>query len=505
MKSQIQLYKLPIYLFIGLLALMLVLSACSNKSSKEGEDKEKKYKISILTEYHTAEPPTKDNPITKEFEKRTNTELDILWTSPNTFDEKISVTLASGNIPDLMKLPDVTHPNFQELVKKGVFWDLTPYIQDYPNLMEYPEQTWKATSVDGKNYVIPSVRPLEGASSLPAVRKDWLDNLEMDVPESMDDLFEVLKSFTNDDPDGNGKDDTIGYSARGFAWVYDTFTNSNGKWKLADGELIDATLEPGTKNALIWLQKVYDEGLMPKDFAVMQQSQSEDLAKGGIAGVSSDTVEGIYRSTMEAEKIDPKADFLPLSWLMNDEGEKYVGQSKGYSFVYAIPKTVPEDKMKRILELMDYGASEEGFELACYGLEEIHFTVDENGFKTATEQALKDSVAQASFGKIFERSDPYLWAYRTGMPKEIFERNKGIIDERSKVSLSNLSIGIISETYNKYGTEFEKKIEDLKVKVIMGKEPIEAWDRFVNELKSDDNYQKIIEEMNIGYREKYGN
>lgn len=148
---------------------------------------------------------------------------------------------------------------------------------------------------------------------------------------------------------------------------------------------------------------------------------------------------------------------------------------------------------------MDYGASEEGFQLACFGLPDIHFTTDKDGFKIATEQAFKDSVSQSSFGKIFERYDKYLWAFRTGMPKELFERNKKIIDEREKVSIDDPSVGLVSETWLKAGPDYTKKISDLKTKVIMGQEPIEAWDAYVAKLKADATYMKTIDEMNQAY------
>ena len=398
-----------------------------------------------------------------------------------------------------MKVSDLRNPQMQQMVAQGAFWDLTPYMKDYEHLMEYPQETWDKTKINGKNYAIPSVRPLEGGG-FPAIRKDWLDKLGMKVPETMDELHDALKAFVEKDPDGNGKKDTIGYNMRDANWAYDVFNHSSGKWKLEDGKIVDTYLEPGTREAILWYKQLYDEGLIPKDFSVLKSTQMEDLAKGGKVGMTLDTVAGVYRSTIEAQKQFPAADFLPFNYLVGPEG-KVTTQSPGFGGVYLIPKKVPEDKVKRILSLMDYGATEEGFDLACYGIEGVHYKV-ENGFKVTTEQAMKDSVSQSSFGKIFERNDNYLNAYSAGMPKEIYERNKAIIDERAKVSIADPTIGLISQTDMTMGAEYTKKVDDMKIKVIMGKEPIEAWDQLTEGLKADPEYKKITDEFNQSYQDR---
>lgn len=502
--------SLPIRKVLPAAAVMLmlgsILTACSggSKPAASGtgtgaaEDKGPPTEISILTEFSTPEPPAADNPVTKEFEKRTNTKLNITWASANNWEDKSNVMMASGDMTDLMKVKDMTNTQMLQMVKQGAFWDLTPYLKDYKHLQEYPKEIWDKTKIDGKNYIIPSVRPL-GGSSYFNIRKDWLDNLNLKMPETMDDFYQVLKAFTNNDPDKNGKNDTYGYTGKAPENVINIFNGSNGKWKLQNGKLIDTDLEQGTRDGLQWLNKAFTEKLMPADFATMKTTQFEDMAKGQ-AGVQVDTIEGMWRANEELKKTNPKADFVGFPYLTGPNG-KYVPQNSGVTGIYLIPKKVPEAKMKKILALMDYGASEEGFELACYGIPDVHFKVVD-GFKTPTEQAVKDSVAQSSFGKIFERFDKYLWAYHTGMPKEKFESNKKIIDAQSQVYVADPAYGLVSDTNIKLGANYKKKTDDMKTKVIMGKETLEAWDAYVKQLKADANYMKIIDEMNQAYQNR---
>ncbi|MDB5084471.1 MAG: transporter substrate-binding protein [Bacilli bacterium] len=492
--------------FALLTPTILALTACGSQPASSGQQSAPT-EISIMTEFSTPDAPGPDNPVLKEFEKRTNTILNINWISPNNFQDKLNAILASGQLPDLTKSNKLNNPQFQKMIQQGAFWDLTPFIKDYPNLAAYPQSVWDNTKINGKNYVIPSVRPLDGASYF-AIRKDWLDALHLPIPQTMDDLYNDLFAFTHN-PDGSLKPDVIGYnmrdmtSANAVPTVQDIYNASNGKWKLQNGKLIDTDLQPATRDALLWLNKAYNNGLIPKDFAVFKPTQAEDLAKSNKVGMSQDTVEGIWRSTDGASKIDPKADFLPLVSLTGPNGV-FAPRTPGYNAVYAIPKTVPLDKLKKILSLMDYGASDEGFTLACFGLQGPDYTVGSDGFKIVTDQAVKDNISQSSFGKIFERYDKYLWAYHTGMPKTVFDRNKTIVDAREKVSIPDPTDGLYSDTYTKQGSEYDKQISDMKIQVIMGKATMNDWDNLVKKLQADPQYMKIADELNQAYQQRAG-
>ncbi|MFC5451460.1 extracellular solute-binding protein [Paenibacillus aestuarii] len=485
-----------------------MLSACGgNQSSPAGgsgaADSGKPTEISIMTMYYTPEPPGPDNVVVKEIEKRTNTKLKITWVSPNNYADKINVTLASGDIPDLILLDDPFTAQVRGLVAQGAFWELTPMLKDYPNLMQYPKESWENTKqADGKTYGIPRARPTDGGG-FPYLRKDWLDTLHLDIPKTTDELYTVLKAFVEKDPDGNGKNDTIGYigfvDQNGMSYMgqlQNSFTKVNGDWKLVDGKLVNVNVLPEVKEALTWMNRAYQEKLIPEDIAVLKNTQAKDLLKANRGGGFQDTAEAAWEPTEELRKTNPKADFIPLVSLNG-----YSNKDSGFFGMYAIPKSVPEAKVKQLLKFMDYGATQEGYDLASFGLKDVHYT-EKDGIKTPTEQAKKDIVAQQAFGQIFLKYDQYLRAYRSGMPNDVLERNKKIIDEKAKISTGDPAIGLNSDTNQKVGTELKKKIQDMKTKVIMGKESLSAWDSYVAKLKADPDLIKITEEMNAAYQKR---
>lgn len=508
--------KLPLTAAAFVLLTMSVLPACGKNAETNNaavsSTSSAPTPISIMLGQQTAESLPKDNAVLKEIEKRTNTQLNLMWVPINNYDEKASVTLASGDIPDLMLVNDIFNPQVRQMALQGAFWDLTPFLKDYKNISSLPKETLENSKIEGKNFGIPRVRPLDGGGWLPLVRKDWLDKLNMKLPETMDEMYNVMKAFTEKDPDGNGKNDTYGIASYvmsdtmgNLQWVEEAFngttgTGTYGLWKLIDGKLTPTTLEPATRNALVWLNKAYTEKLISPDFAIMKQSQATDDVMGGKAGIVGATMQPQWKYTEPNLKTNPKADFYPLPYLIGDSG-KWAPKDTGFYGMFLIPKKVPEEKVRKIIAFLDYGFTDEGSDLANYGFKDVHYT-EKDGFKLANDQAKKDMVAQNVLGQLFGKFDKYSRAFLTGIPKDMYDRNVKVIDERSKVSIPDPTIGLVSETYQKFGKDLDKKIQDMKTKVIMGKESISAWDTFISSLKTDANYQKIIQEMNDSYKKK---
>lgn len=86
--------------------------------------------------------------------------------------------------------------------------------------------------------------------------------------------------------------------------------------------------------------------------------------------------------------------------------------------------------------------------------------------------------------------------------KDINSRNQSILNERKKIVVSNPAFGLTSESNKKLMPDIKKKVDDMRVKVILGQETIQAYDDFIKKLKDDASLQKIIKEMNDAYADK---
>jgi putative aldouronate transport system substrate-binding protein len=504
-------HKLTKMLTISMVIALLPLSACSQQKQEVAVSNDGPTKISILTPFFSKEPPNADNVIVKEAEKRTNTQLDIAWAASAKYDDKVSVTMASGNIPDLLLVLSPFTSQIRQLVDDGAFWNLTDKIAAYPNLAALPKDIWNNTKMqDGNNYGIPRARSLASVS-IPIIRMDWLKKVNLPFPESVDDLYKVMQAFTKNDPDGNGKDDTYGLVGdwkSTMAWIFNVytdtsfFTSTNGIWKAVDGKIVSGYTLPEMRDALVWFNKIYNEGLVPKDFINMVQYPAvQEMVSSGKAGIWADGTHEAVRVQLELNKTFPDAELRPMSYIVSPKGKKWAPKGAGFNGLFFIPKTVSEDKLNKVLKFMDYGASDEGHVLGWYGLENVHFT-EKNGFKITAEQAIKDNVSQQAFGQIFGKYDKYQNAYFIGITPELYERNKKIVDQRLDIGVTDPSIGLYSKTQQLVGSEIMKRIDDLMLKVVIGREDIKAWDSFIATLSADPQFQAILKEYTESYQKR---
>ena len=498
---------------LGILFVML-LAACSGdenqKASKDAEGSSSSSddtttEVRIMSHFFGATPPSNDNAIEKEIEKATNTSLDIEWVSANNYGDRFNVMLASGDLPDLMLVPDPFSQVVRQAAEQGAFWDVGPYIKDYPNLINgIPETAWELTQVNGANYVIPRPRPAEGESFF-IIRKDWLDKLGLEVPTTSEELYEVMTAFTNEDPDGNGKDDTVGIVSYvneqdmgGFSPFEGIFNGVNGEWALQDGKFVHRALLSETRDSIEYLAKAYQDGLIAADFASLQVSQAKEMFIGGKAGIIVEKSGALQEYYDQMSKIDPEFEFSNLYPLTDIDG--YNPKGPGFSGANAIPKSVPEEKMKKILAMINRWMEDDVFSFHRQGIEGIHHTVENGEIKLNTEQLAKDATGE--YNQIVYVADPYASTVKPSFPEEIQKLYAEIQDERAKTSVLNEAIGLHSETGITYLPELKKDEQDLKIKIILGSEPISAWDDFVNKLKNESKMEQLTKEINESYQNR---
>ncbi|NQX66108.1 extracellular solute-binding protein [Paenibacillus alba] len=499
------------------LTVMLIaataLTACGSKSeststAQPGTDNAP-LNVNIMTILLSANPPANDNAIKMAIEKATNSKLNVQWVSANSYPDKLNVTLASGDIPELIYIPDPFTSVFRGMVQQGAFWDLTDSIKDYPNLNSKISKTaWDLTKMeDGKNYAIPRPRPTEGDTFF-LFRKDWLDTLGLKVPTTTDELYQAYKAFTENDPDKNGKKDTIGLAINAtngdkvsdtLGQIENSFAKANGDWKWLNDQMVFKSFLPEERQALEFVIKLYKEKLIPEDFASLKPSQVKDIVKTDKAGGLVDKTGTVVSDYLnDLKKINPnvkETDFYPATTING-----YNPKGPGFSGVLAIPKTVKEDKMKRILKMIDTWMNDDVFAIQTYGMEGVDHTV-KDGVKVVDSKKLADDGGP-DFNQIVYVADPYASTVKNFFQKETQDLYRNVQDERAKTSQADISIGLYSPTAMQYLPELQKKVLDMKVKVILGKESIAAWDDFVTKLKADANVVKMSQEMTDAYKKR---
>lgn len=232
----------------------------------------------------------------------TNTDYMVSMATGTDYDTKLNTMMAGGDIPDLF-ICDID--DLATLVNNGVIApidDLVALMPVYAELLEDPiaEASYNNFSIDGKHYgfispALPGPLNNVGTDGL-TMRIDWLENLGLRKPTTIEELHDVLYAFTYDDPDKNGEDDTYGlsgYKSSMFASIfaaYGIYLNGINSWTEIDGKLVHSTTLDETKQVLALLRDWYIEGIIDPDKFIVESSQSDDKFIGNKFGVHESSV-----------------------------------------------------------------------------------------------------------------------------------------------------------------------------------------------------------------------
>ncbi|QGH35451.1 extracellular solute-binding protein [Gracilibacillus salitolerans] len=488
------------YLLMALFVVgIIVVTGCSDDSETagdssdsgseqtgddSGESSEERMHLRVFVPTFSTEPPTDDSPVLKKIEDYTNKEITMEWVPNSNLEDKFNITLSSGDLPHVMMIPNKS-PSFISAVEDGAFWELGPYLEEYPNLSQANEIIMDNSSINGDIYGIPRTRDL-GRNGV-IIRKDWLENLGLEEPETIDDFYNMLKAFKEEDPDGNGQDDTYGVVVSKYEGPWDvmqTWFGVPNKWgEDENGELYPSFMDDNYKEALDFFRKLYDEGLVNEDFAVMDPAQWSDPVIAGEAGVQVNVLDEGHRIAEKIVDAEPENDD-PITVIKAVEGPTGLHNlpTSGYSGMLAISKTSvkSEEEMKQVLDFLDKMNDEEMQIMAENGIEGEHYSGEDGEYQSL----VKDNPGLQQEIDGFNQMLMYLPEAKSikseNTPLHQLENELKI--ENEDIVVANPAEAYISEVYSKKGQQLDTIINDARIKYIVGQideagleQEIERW------------------------------
>jgi putative aldouronate transport system substrate-binding protein len=267
-----------------------------------------------------------NNIYTKAYEDQLGITLKYDWTAPAAqYDQKLNTQIAANDLPDYVQC---NATQFKMLVDYGVAADLTQVYKDYqiPFISDLMNQDHNAAinqcTIGGKLMALPWVNGNMYGPQL-WIRKDWLANLGLQDPKTMDDVISIARAFTKNDPDKDGKNNTYGLALTknlfgdgvgdlsGFANGYHAYYN--GWMDDGSGKLVYSNIQPEFKNALAAVAGMFKEGLIDPEFAVKDGSKiQQDLVSGKLGMTFGD--HWLAFAVADTKKNSPNSDWdiLPI-------------------------------------------------------------------------------------------------------------------------------------------------------------------------------------------------
>jgi putative aldouronate transport system substrate-binding protein len=474
----------------------------NDTSSENASQGEKPFKITIMAQTFDADPAPADSPVIQAMEEYTGVDVDINWVPSTSYADKLNTTLASGSLP-MVVFADSKSPSIISACRAGAFWELGPYLKDYPNLSKANPVILYNSSIDGKTYGIYRGRDL-GRNGI-VYRKDWLDNTGLDVPKTIDDFYNMLKAFTYDDPDKDGKQDTYGMVVTKYNGPFKimlTWFGAPNEWgDDGSGQLVPSFVTDEYMDCLKFWKKMYDEKLINQDFAAVDPGKWNDPIYAEKAGVKVDVLDDAGRWEDQFKKAGINAVVDVIGAVEGPKGLRNLPTS-GYGGMYLVSKSVKtEDDLKKVIAFLDKLGDKEMQDLLGWGIKDRHYKLVNGEIEPITD--LPADIAREVHGtnQLLMFIPPENATPRA--QSELRKKASQTMKENEKIIVPNPVEPFVSQTdtYAKKGQQLDNIIEDARVKFIAGqidengfKNAVEQW--------YNTGGDKLIQEVNELY-EKY--
>lgn len=412
------------------------------------------------------------------------------------YEDKLRVKIASGEIPDAFewgKIDDFLLP----MIKSKAIVPVDEYLDRYPNLKA--QKHLYVTKYNGQVYAVSNVRNPIASPDIPLIRQDWLDNLGLKAPTTVDELYAVAKAFRDNDPDRNGKKDTYGIQiAKNLdgTWGVKLAFGVNADWMKEDGKVVPYFQTQRFKEYLAWMRKAFKDGLLDPDFAVTDHIAAQTkLTHEGKAGIFFHYATRPYEFYDGIFQANPQAKLVGFPAVKGPHGDQGVRArvNMGGTFISAKAAKDPE-KLDKIFKWLDFGASKEGIHFHDYGVEGVHHTKKSDGTYEIKQDVFEKEFPQALMNTtiIQDTNEVYM---NKKYPQEWQDivRNAHLINEKFVVYDDTKSI--FSPTAAKTASEAGQFMIDNEIKAIMGQIRLEDWDQTVQQWYQRFNGEQIVKEV----------
>ena len=454
----------------------------------------------------------------EEYEKRTGVKIKYIHPVAGQEKESLSLLIASGELPDIIS---TNWLNYQggpsQAIDEGVIVDLGQYKDYAPNYFKILEENHdydKAVSTDdGKYYGFATINSGEKLLTVsgPSVRKDWLDELGMDYPETIDEWETMLRIFKEK------KNASIPFS-----FDYGSISTVFGMFEarfdpmVKDGKVVYGPAQPEFKRALETMNKWFNEGLLDKNIVSVDKSLLESQILSGKTGATfTPGGTGIGSLQTAGAALDPKFSLNAAPYPTYEKGAtnsavKVLSPVEGYALAITTSCQHPEIAAR----VLDYLYSDEGNELANFGIEGETFNYVD-GKPVYTDLLTKNpeglTMAQAlgkyvrvGTGNGFVVREEYIEQYY-GLPQQQSIFDFWAKNVKSALAETVPAIKVTADESAEYSdimNEVNKYRNQMIVKFITGIESIDNFDKYVETLnkygleKAMDIKTKALERYN---------
>lgn len=365
----------------GVTGIMLILAGCKSPAGFASNDNEEynarmeearttpfgaypetiEYTLGKMTSVNNSNMPENDtytdNAYTRYIKSVINVQnVDAFEANDSQYDTNVSMAISMGSLPDIMVVS--SQDEVEQLVGAGLIEDLT---ESYNNCISdrirkmyesYGDSLKDMVTYDGKIMALPETNITDGPN-LVWLRKDWMDKLGLSEPHTIDDVVNIVKHFISEDPGNNGEDasgkpntvglavDTdvtgeCGYSSEFLLdIIFACFGAYPKQWIMNDdGEIVYGSVTDEAKEALSYINSLYNQGVIDNDFLLRTSTNICELIENGLCGSFFGPWWAPNNPLANAVSRNPDADWQPYLIATDSDGTtSYHSQNPCYKYV----------------------------------------------------------------------------------------------------------------------------------------------------------------------------
>ena len=339
-------------------------------------------------------------------------QLQMLPSAASDQDLMVRAMAAADELPDFIT---VSRTVWADLVKQGVFADVTDDFAKMPERCKvmFGQSSKNFTTYNGRIYGFATPSAYAGNEGL-LIREDWLNNLGLKAPTTLDELYDVLYAFTYNDPDKNGKNDTYGYGAFVEEYVaYEAYPGRRfeplmgafgveGTWNMSADNFGLRIHDPAYYDWMVFFKKIIDNGLIDPNWQSYKKDDFRAAWKQGKFGVFREQ-NAAYSAEANYAPFDanfPDGGFIVVDAPVGPTGKNSVGPLVEAFRIFAINADVSPEKHAKIIEMFEWMSYGEGYMLCGYGMEGVNYILDKDGLPQS-DASLGDYGYEQPIGRTY--------------------------------------------------------------------------------------------------------
>ena len=452
----------------------------------------------------------------KMLEEATGIRLDYSsMTNDDVFPEKLSLTVASGDYPDfLCKAASYYATGAEGLLAEEVCIDMAPYLEehapDLKALLDSDSEYAGLVYTDSGNLVSVPMRAAPTTDGGAIIRQDWLDELNLDMPETFDELHDVLLAFKNNYNCSNAIS-VLSTLATPLTFGFDIkFDASQVQFAARDGKVYSYIETDAARDYVELLVEYYSEGLFNSDFLanvnMMAFDQAAAAQETGFWMSGRMTFNGMFESYIQ----DDNAALSPVKDITKTGTEiSHVGGAGLATGKNAISITTQNEYPEESMEFINYMFTDAGIELANYGVENETF-VYENGAPVYTDMILNNPDGyNSNVARSLYTLNAFLPYFQTQEALEMTFTNPRMAEAEetwrsmrtAEEYIWNLN-GTESDEYNTIASSLNTYMQEQLTAFVVGQRDMAQWDTFMEELR-DMDLDRLTELQQQAFDRKY--